>query len=98
LAILEIRVTPVGTDGPSISSFVTEACKVVKDMGLKHQVTATGTMIEGDVNSLMKVAGKMHQMPFNKGAQRVITDMTIDDRHDKQETMENSVQSVVQNM
>lgn len=98
MAILEIRVTPVGTDDPSISSFVTEACKIVKDIGLKHQVTPTGTVIEGDINSLMQVAGKMHEMPFTKGAQRVITDMTIDDRHDKQETMESSVQAVVQNM
>lgn len=98
LAILDISVTPVGTGEASISSFVAETCKVVKDMGLKYQVTPTGTVIEGDLDSLMKAASTMHHMPFNRGANRVITNITIDDRHDKRETMESSVQAVVENI
>ena len=94
MAILEISITPLGTEGASFSSYVSDACKVVKDRGLKYQITPTATIIEGNVDDLMEVAKKMHETPFNKGVNRVITNMTIDERIDKNMDLGNQVQSV----
>ena len=37
----------------------------------------------------------MHELPFSQGIQRVVTSITIDDRRDKQITMEGKVKAVV---
>lgn len=95
MPILEIRVTPVGTPSSSISSYVTEACKLAKDRGFRYQVTAMSTMIEGQLDELWDLARDMHSMPFRTGANRVLTSITIDDRRDKETSMENQVEAVV---
>ncbi len=98
MAILEISVNPLGTDEASISSHITRACKVVKDRGLKYQITPTATIIEGDLSQLMDVAREMHQTSLNNGVNRVVTNMTIDERTDKTMDMGKQVQSVSQNL
>jgi len=98
MPVLEISVIPVGTQDPSFSSFISQACKIVEDEGLKYQVTPTGTVIEGDLSQIINVAQKMHQVPFSMGASRVISNITIDERHDKESDMERQVQAVKKNM
>lgn len=98
MPILEISVIPVGTQNPSFSNFITQACKIVEDEGLKYQVTPTATIIEGDMAQIMNVAQRMHEIPFSMGASRVISNITIDDRIDKEADMERQVQSVKRNM
>lgn len=46
----------------------------------------------GDV---WEAAKRMHESVFGKDVQRVVTKITIDDRRDKQLTMEYKVQSVM---
>lgn len=95
MPILEISVIPVGTANASISSFIVEACKVARQRGLQYQVTPTGTVLEGELGELLEIAREMHQMPFRAGANRVVTNITIDDRHDKDLDMQDSVRAVV---
>jgi uncharacterized protein YqgV (UPF0045/DUF77 family) len=40
----------------------------------------------------------MHRAPFGLGANRVVTTITIDERHDKDEDMEEMVDSVLNSM
>ena len=54
-----------------------------------------GTVIEGSVNDLFELAKKMHEKIFDFGANRIITDIKIDDRRDKNETINNKVESVL---
>ncbi len=98
MPILEISVIPVGTQDPSFSSFISQACRIVEDEGLKYQITPTGTVVEGNLSLIMNVAQKMHQVPFSMGASRVISNITIDERHDKESDMERQVQAVKKNM
>ncbi|PKM84064.1 MAG: hypothetical protein CVU88_00040 [Firmicutes bacterium HGW-Firmicutes-13] len=98
MAVLQINVTPLGTEESSISSFVSEACKIARDKGLKFEVNPMSTVIEGHQSELFDVAQKMHEMPFQMGANRVITSITIDERTDKQTDMENMVEAVTQKL
>lgn len=94
MALLEISVVPVGTDSPSISSYIAQACKEAKRNGIKFEITPTATVMEGDLPALMDVARQMHEAAFRGGSQRVVTNISIDERHDKDLTMEHAVSSV----
>jgi uncharacterized protein (TIGR00106 family) len=94
LALLEISVVPVGTESSSFSSVVTEACREAKRNGIKFDVTATSTVMEGDLPALMHVAQQMHQAAFQAGTQRVVTNISIDERRDKDLKIEESIGTV----
>jgi uncharacterized protein (TIGR00106 family) len=54
-----------------------------------------GTVIEGDLDEILRVVRLMHESPFNEGAQRVSTQIKIDDRRDvKTHTLAYKVRSV----
>jgi uncharacterized protein (TIGR00106 family) len=53
-----------------------------------------GTIVEGDVDAIFALVRKMHESPFNAGAQRVSTLIKIDDRRDREHTMQGKLNSV----
>ena len=87
MAILEISVVPIGVEGSSLSSYVADCLRVLKQEKVHYELTAMGTNIEGDLKDLIKIALKMHEVPFKKGAPRVLTTLKIDDRRDKRGTL-----------
>jgi uncharacterized protein (TIGR00106 family) len=89
MAILEISVVPIGTKGTSLSHYVADCIKVLrKETKVKYELTSMGTNIEGSLQDLIRIALKMHAVPFKKGAPRVVTTLKIDDRRDKKGTLE----------
>ena len=84
MAVVEISVAPLGTATPGVSAFVAACVEVVAASGLEYQLTPMGTVIEGDIDAILPVLRKMHEVPFDKGAQRVSTLIKIDDRRDRQ--------------
>jgi uncharacterized protein (TIGR00106 family) len=83
MAVAAISVVPVGTGTASISNYVANAVKIVKDSGLKFELSSMGTNLEGDVADILEVVRKVHESCFEQGAVRVLTCMTLDDRRDK---------------
>jgi uncharacterized protein (TIGR00106 family) len=53
-----------------------------------------GTIIEGELNDILRVIRQMHEAPFAAGAARVSTLIKIDDRRDKAHSMIGKVRSV----
>ena len=95
MALLEITVVPLGTGDTSVSKYVAACHKVLeKEDGIKYQLTPMATVIEGDIDRLFEVAKKLHNVPFSEGAMRVSTSMKIDDRRDKEATIEGKIESV----
>lgn len=94
MAIVFLTITPLGTATPSVSRYVAGVQQVLRESGLKHQLTAMGTIIEGDLDPILAVVRKMHEHPFTQGAVRVSTSIKIDDRRDKIATIEGKVRSV----
>ncbi len=94
MAIAEISIVPIGTSTTSISTFVADAVRLLKDSKLKFELTAMGTIIEGDLADIMHILTKMHETPFAKGATRVYTVIKIDDRRDSATGIEKKVKSV----
>ncbi|MGB9803046.1 MAG: MTH1187 family thiamine-binding protein [Desulfofundulus sp.] len=97
MAIVEVSVMPMGTDDPSVSSYISHCYEVLKgEPGLKHQVTPMSTIIEGELDRVLDAVKKMHRAPFNDGVMRVVTSITIDERLDKGASMEDMVRAVLQ--
>ncbi|SFI10269.1 uncharacterized protein, MTH1187 family [Tindallia magadiensis] len=95
MAIVETTITPLGTASTSISQYVADCHKVLSDYPeIKYQLTPMGTILEGELSTILQVIQKMHEVPFTSGAQRVSTSIKIDDRRDQQATMSKKLRSV----
>ncbi len=94
MAILEISVVPIGTGDTSLSAYVADCIRILKMEKVHYELTSMGTNIEGDLKDLIRVALKMHQEPFKKGATRVLTTLKIDDRRDQKGTLSQKKKSV----
>jgi uncharacterized protein (TIGR00106 family) len=97
LPLLGISLTPVGTKSASFSSAVTGAVHTIEERGLKYQITPTQTIIEGELDQLMEVAKEIHENAM-AGTTRVITNITIDERRDKDVNMDEQVDIVTQSL
>lgn len=95
MAICSVSVVPVGTGSTSVSPYVARCHEVLESIeGIKYQLTPMATILEGDLAVLMDVVQRLHRVPFERGAKRVLTTLIIDDRMDAQLTMDGKVESV----
>lgn len=96
MAIVEVVIVPLGTESPSVSKYVAECHKVLKQAeDVKYQLTPMSTIIEGNLDRILEIVRQMHEVPFQKGALRVGTTIRIDERRDKELTMQGKVQAVL---
>ncbi len=98
MAIVQVTIVPLGTSTTSLSEYVAEVHQVLEQSAasgrIKYQLTPMSTIIEGELDELIAIVRRMHEVPFANGAARVSTTLTIDDRRDKQGTMEQKLLSV----
>jgi len=94
MAVVFLSITPLGTGTPSVSRYVAGVERILRASGLKSQLTAMGTIIEGDLDEILRVVRQMHEHPFTEGAVRVSTFVKIDDRRDREHTIAGKMKSV----
>jgi uncharacterized protein (TIGR00106 family) len=94
MAILEISVVPIGTGDTSLSAYVADCLRILRKEKVRYELSSMGTNIEGNLKDLFHIALKMHQVPFKKGALRVLTTLKIDDRRDKKGTLSGKKRAV----
>lgn len=98
MAIVDVVVIPVGTEGPSVSEYIADIQLILekqKEAGIiDYQLTPMNTLIEGDLKDLLEIIQEIHESPFNKGLDRVCTNIRIDDRRDKSRKMNDKLDSV----
>ena len=66
--------------------------------GVKYELTAMGTIIEGELDTVLDLAKEMHKAIFGKDVKRVVTTIKIDDRRDKTLTMWSKIDAVRKNI
>ncbi len=94
MAVVEFSVVPVGTATPSVGEWVVGVQRLVRESGIKHQLTPMSTILEGDVGDILDLIRKTHDATLSSGVSRVLTSIKIDDRTDKPLTMDGKVQRV----
>lgn len=83
MAIMQLTIIPLGTRTPGVGQYVADIQQALQGEGFPHTLTDMGTIIEGQPQELLALAGRLHALPFARGAQRVVTQITLDERRDK---------------
>jgi uncharacterized protein (TIGR00106 family) len=93
--VAEVSIVPIGTADAGISRYIAASLEVLENRkDLSYRLTPMGTIIEGPLNKVLEAICDMHEVPFSKGAARVVTSIKIDDRRDKTATMAGKLESV----
>ena len=53
-----------------------------------------GTSLEGSTEDILAVVGELHAVPFAMGVPRVYTVLKLDERRDREQTLDDKVASV----
>ncbi|MGK5092521.1 MTH1187 family thiamine-binding protein [Deltaproteobacteria bacterium TL4] len=91
--IVDLCLVPIGV-GVSLSPYVVECHRVLKEAGLKTQLHSYGTNIEGEWDEVFAAIKRCHEAVHEKGAPRITTTLKLGTRTDKEQTMEDKVRSV----
>jgi len=91
--ILDLCIVPLGV-GVSVSAYVAECQRVLREAGLKSQLHAYGTNIEGDWDAVMAAVKRCHERVHAMGAPRITTTIKLGTRIDRDQTMADKVRSV----
>ncbi len=95
MIIAEFTLTPLGK-GVSVSKYVKKAFEVIKNSGLKYELTPMSTVLEArTLDEIFEVVKKAEEKMLEEGALRVVIDIKIDHRLDKDASMESKKKAVL---
>ncbi len=95
--IMDLCIIPMGV-GVSVSDYVVECQKILQKAGLKTQLHAYGTNVEGDWDDVMAAVKACHEKVHDMGAPRITTTLKLGTRTDRSQTMSDKVSSVLSKM
>jgi uncharacterized protein (TIGR00106 family) len=91
--IIDLCVVPLGV-GVSISKYVAACHKILTKAGLKTQLHAYGTNIEGEWDTVFNAVRECHDFIHGMGVPRITTTIKLGTRKDRHQTMDDKVKSV----
>lgn len=91
--IVDFCLIPLGPES-SLSPYIAECQKILRQVGLKHQLHAYGTNIEGEWDTVMDAVKRCHVRVHEMGPARINTTLKLGTRTDQEQTMEQKVLSV----
>jgi uncharacterized protein (TIGR00106 family) len=95
MALLQLSIIPIGTSTPNLGDYILTIQKRLSDMSVTFALNDMGTLIEGEAGDLLRVAAELHEIPFEEGILRVVTQITIDDRRDKDVKIGDKTQTLI---
>ena len=91
--MVDLCVVPIGV-GVSVSEYVAACERVIADAGLESQLHPYGTVIQGDWDAVMAAVKRCHEVVHEMGAPRVFTTLKIGTRTDREQSMDDKINSV----
>lgn len=95
--IADLCLIPLGV-GVSVSSYIAECERILTAAGLKIELHAYGTNIEGEWDVVFTAIRRCHEKIHEMGAPRISTTLKFGTRIDRAQTMEEKVTSVRQKL
>jgi uncharacterized protein (TIGR00106 family) len=91
----ELTIIPIGTSRTSLSNYIAAAVAALDSTGIKYELTGMGTLLESnDLEKIFIAIKSAHEAVFSVGAERVATNIKIDERRDLDRTIADKVSSV----
>ena len=91
--MVDLCVVPIGV-GVSVSEYIAECERLIEGAGLTAQLHPYGTVIEGEWDAVFAVVKRCHERVHEMGAPRVFTTLKVGTRTDREQTMQDKVDSV----
>jgi uncharacterized protein (TIGR00106 family) len=91
--IVDFCLVPIGV-GVSVSKYIAECEKILSEAGLKTQLHANGTNIEGAWDEVFAAIKLCHERIHEMGAPRISSTIRLGTRSDREQTMEDKIKSV----
>lgn len=91
--LVDLCVVPIGV-GVSLSTYIVECEKILAAAGLKTALHSYGTNIEGEWDDVFAAIKRCHEKVHDMGAPRITTTIKLGTRIDRDQTMEDKVNSV----
>ncbi|MFZ2323477.1 MAG: MTH1187 family thiamine-binding protein [Ignavibacteriaceae bacterium] len=91
--IVDFCIVPMGV-GVSVSKYVAECEKILKQAGLNTMLHAYGTNIEGEWDDVFNAVKQCHERVHEMGAPRISTTLRVGTRTDREQTMDDKIKSV----
>jgi uncharacterized protein (TIGR00106 family) len=91
--MVDLSVIPLGV-GISLSPYVAACERVFTEAGLTTRLHAFGTNIEGEWDEVFAAVQRCHQEVHQMGAPRVATTIRVSTRTDREQSMDEKVESV----
>jgi uncharacterized protein (TIGR00106 family) len=93
--IAEVSFSPLGTSTPSVSKYVAAALAVLEDHPeVAYRLNPMGTVLEGERRDVLNLVELMNEAVFAAGVQRVGTTLKIDERRDRETSMDHKIEAV----
>ena len=92
--IVDLTVVPIGV-GVSLSKYVAACEDILSRPGLKTSLHANGTNIEGEWDDVFVAIKACHEKVHGMGAPRIHTNIKLGTRTDREQSLEDKVDSVV---
>jgi uncharacterized protein (TIGR00106 family) len=95
LPTADLTVIALGRSDPSASAYIAEIHRrLAAQDRVRYELHAMGTSLEGTTADILAVVAELHAVPFDMGIPRVYTVLKLDERRDKQQSLEDKVESV----
>lgn len=91
--LVDLCIVPIGV-GVSLSTYIAECEKILAEAGLKTSLHSYGTNIEGEWDDVFTAIKRCHKKVHAMGAPRITTTIKLGTRVDRNQTMEEKVESV----
>ena len=95
MATADLTVIALGRPEASASAYIAEIQRrLARQDRVRYAMHAMGTSLEGATADVLALVGELHAVPFELGVPRVYTVLKLDERRDREQTLEDKVESV----
>ena len=95
MATADLTVIALGRADVSASAYIAAIQRrLAAQDAVRYELHAMGTSLEGSTADILALVGELHAVPFAQGIPRVYTVLKLDERRDREQTLEDKVESV----
>ena len=95
MATADLTVIGLGRSDPSAGAYIAEIQRrLAAQDRVGYRLHAMGTSLEGSTEDILDVVKELHAVPFELGLPRVYSVLKLDERRDREQTLDDKVESV----
>jgi uncharacterized protein (TIGR00106 family) len=95
VATADLTVIGLGRSDVSGSVYIAEIQRrLARQDRVRYRLHAMGTSLEGHTADILALVGELHAVPFELGLERVYSVLKLDERRDREQTLDDKVAAV----